>query len=74
MNVERKYEDLREVINVLYEKYRERCNLPLVESPEEQVKILDERKIIRLKKQFEDPHESLTTIKTRIEYILDSMM
>ncbi len=74
MNVERKYEYLREDIGALYEEYRKRCNLPSVESPEEQVKILDERKIIRLKKQIEDPHESLTAIKTRIECILDTMM
>ena len=74
MNVERRYECLRTDIARLYDEYRKRCDLPPVEEPQEQVRILDERKIIRLKKQIENPHESLTAIKTRIECILDEMM
>lgn len=72
--VERRYEYLREDIKNLYDKYRERCNLPPEEDPKKQIQILDERKIIRLKKQIENPQESLIAIKTRIECILDAMM
>ncbi len=71
--IKRRYNYLREEIGMLYEAYQKKCGLPETTDPQEQIKILDERKIVCLKSQVENLCESPSVVKIRIHWILDAM-
>ncbi len=71
--IKRRYNYLKEEIGMLYEVYQQKCGLPETTDPQEQIRILDERKIVCLKSQVENLRESPDTVKIRIYWILDEM-
>ena len=73
--IKQRYVFLKEDINELYQRYRQKCHLPDVTDPVEQVQIISERQFITtLKKQIEDPKERFGVVEARLKSLIDRMM
>ena len=73
--IKQRYVFLKEDINELYQRYRQKCHLPDVTDPVKQVQIISERQFVStLKKQIEDPKEHFSAIEARLKSLIDRMM